>query len=178
MSQLSFAYRPAARGVLVIGLAVALLPQAARSEAPQPLSIAVVAKGSVPGVKDADLNRFLADTMNAGVQGPWHFEPAPAGVAKAPNRIEWSIRSMASAEGTVRNFGFARAAIDRMMGKHQPLSIDATLYLNGQYQTASHSEVSATKEAQNPELTADVVRSTQQLVAYGAADTSKPLSPK
>ena len=178
MSQLSFAYRLAARGVLAIGLAVTLLPKPASAETPQPVVVVVVAHGSIPGIRDADLNRFLADTMNGGVQGPWHFEPAAPGGTKAPNRIEWSIRSLASAQGTVRNFGFARAAIDRMMGKHQPLSIDAMLYLDGQYQTASHSEVSATKDEQNSELSADVVRSTQQLVAYGATDRSKPLSPK
>jgi hypothetical protein len=152
------------------------LPEAAIGEAAQPLAVLVVAHGSVPGIRDADLNRFLADTMNGGVQGPWHFEPAPAGGTKAPNRIEWSIRSMTSAEGTVRSFGFARAAIDRMMGKHQILSIEATLFLGGQYQNASHSEVPATKEAQNPELAADVVRSTQQLMP--ATDATKPLTPK
>ena len=147
-------------------------------ETPQPLTVAVVAQGSLPGVIDADLNRFLADAMNAGVKGPWRFEPAPAGVAKTPDRIEWAIRSMASAEGTVRNFGFARSAIDRMMGAHQFLSIEVTLYLNDQYQTAAHSEVGATKEARNPELIADIVRSTQQLIAYEAMDTTRPLAPK
>lgn len=178
MSQLSSARRRAARWVLALAAAISL-PATAIGQASQPLAVVVVAHGSVPGVRDADLNRFLADTMNAGVQGPWRFEPAPSGGStKAPNRIEWSIRSMASAEGTVRNFGFARAAIDRMMGRHQILSIEATLFLGDQYQTASHSEVPATKEAQNPELAADVVRSTRQLLAYEAMDTTKPLTPK
>ena len=177
MRQLSFVRRRATRWVLAIAVGAAVLPQAAIGE-PQPLAVAVVAHGSVPGVRDADLNRFLADTMNAGVQGPWHFEPAPAGATKAPNRIEWSIRSMTSAEGTVRSFGFARAAIDRMMGKHQILSIEATLFLGGQHQTASHSEVPATKEPQNPELVADVVRSTQQLMAYQAPDKAAPPTSK
>jgi hypothetical protein len=140
--------------------------------------VIVAAHGSVPGVRDADLNRFLADTMNAGVRGPWHFEPAPADAPKAANRIEWAIRTMTSAEGTVRSFGFARSAIDRMMGRHQVLSIDATLFLGGQYQTGLHSEVPATKEAQNPELAADIVRSTQQLMAHESTDATKPVTPK
>jgi hypothetical protein len=164
------------RSVLTAGLAAAFLPATAIGETLQPLTVAIVAQGSLPGVKDADLNGFLADAMNAGVKGPWRF--APAGAAKAPNRIEWAIRSMASAEGTVRNFGFARSAIERMTGAHQFLSIEVTLYLNGQYQTAAHSEVGATKEAGNPELIADIVRSTQQLIAYEAMDTTKPLTPK
>jgi hypothetical protein len=177
LSQLSFARCHVARWALALGAVAVLLPQGARGETQQ-LTVAVVAQGSLPGVKDADLNRFLADTMNAGVEGPWRFDPSPPGAAPAPNRIEWSIKSMASAEGTVRNFGFARAAIDRMMGAHQFLSIEVTLYLGGQYQTASHSEVTATKEAQNPELVSDVVRSTRQLIAYEAMDTTKPPIPQ
>jgi hypothetical protein len=159
-----------------VGTVAVILPQATIGEA-LPLTVAVVAQGSIPGVKDADLTPFLVNTMNAGVDGPWHFVPAARSAEKPPNRIEWSIRSVASAEGTVRNFGFARAAIDRMTGAHQFLSIEVTLYLNGQYQTASHSEVTATKEAQNPELLADIVRNTQLLIAYEAMDTTKPLPP-
>jgi hypothetical protein len=177
LSQLSPSCRSAARWALAFAAAISL-PQTSIGQTSQPLAVVVAAHGSVPGVKDADLNRFLADTMNAGVQGPWRFEPAPPGASKAPNRIEWSIRSMTSAEGTVRSFGFARAAIDRMMGKHQLLSIDATLFLGGQYQNAAHSEVPATKEAQNPELVADVVRSTQQLMGSQALDTTRPLPPR
>lgn len=174
MSQLSVALR-----VLVLG-ATALVPLRATIGAEPPLAVAIVAQGSLPGVKDADLTAFLAQTMNAGIEGPWRFVATLAGAPKAPNRIEWSIRNMASAEGTVRNFGFARATIDRMMGTHQFLSIEVTLYLNGQYQTASHSEVSATKTAQNPELIADIVRSTQQLIAYEGMDTTatKSAAPK
>jgi hypothetical protein len=169
--------RRAAHWSLAIGAMAIFLPPAAIGEVER-LTVVVAAQGSLPGIKDADLNRFLADTMNAGVEGPWHFVPAASGAPRAANRIEWSIRSMASAEGTVRNFGFARATIDRMMGAHQFLSIEVTLYLNGQYQTASHSEVTATKEAQNPELVADILRSTQQLIAYEAMDTTKPAIPK
>lgn len=178
MSQLGFLRHGIARWAVAIGAAAAVLPQAAGGEALQPLTVAVAAQGSVPGVKDADLNAFLANTMNAGIEGPWHFVPAARNGPAAANRIEWSFRSMASAEGTVRNFGFARNAIDRMMGAHQFLSIEVTLYLNGQYQTASHSEVTAAKKAQNPELIADVVRSTRQLIAYEAMDTTKPFTPK
>jgi hypothetical protein len=159
-------------------MAAAVFPAAAIGGTPQPLVVTVAAQGSLPGIKDAELNPFLANTMNAGVAGPWHFVPAAIGAPRAANSIEWSIRGMASAEGTVRNFGFARAAIERMTGAHQFLSIEVTLYLNGQYQTASHSEVTATKEAQNAALIADIVRNTQQLIAYEAMDTTKPAIPK
>jgi hypothetical protein len=160
-----------------MSVAAIILPPAAMGQAQQ-LTIVVAGQGSLPSVKESDLNTFLAGAMNAGVEGAWRFAPAARGAPPAPNRIEWAIKNMASAQGTVRNFGFTRAAIDRMMGAHQFLSIEVTLYLGGQYQTASHSEVTATKEAQNPELIADIVRSTQQLIAYEAMDTTKPAIPK
>jgi hypothetical protein len=160
-------------GVVFLALGVTVIPAAA-----QPLTVAVVVQGSLPGIKDADLSRYVAETMTAGVEGPWRFAPSQRGAAPALNRIEWSIKSNASAEGSIRNFGFARTTIDRLMGAHQFLSIEVTLYLGGRYQTASHSEVTASKEAENPELIADIVRSTRQLIAYEAMDTTKRFAPK
>jgi hypothetical protein len=153
-----------------------LLPPTAHSET-RPLPVTVVVKGSLPGIKDADLGRYFAETMS-GAAGPWRFEASQPGVAPAPDRIEWAITSNASAEGRIRSFGFTRDAMERLMGKHQFLSIEVTLYLGGQYQTASHSEVTTSREAENPELAADIVRNTKQLIAYEAMDTTKPFAPK
>jgi hypothetical protein len=154
----------------------ALLPPTARGETRSP-TIAVVVKGSLPGIKDADLSRYFAETMS-GAAGPWRFEPSQPGAAPAPNRIEWAIKSNASAEGRIRSFGFTRDAMERLMGKHQFLSIEVTLYLSGQYQTASHSEVTTSREAENPELVADIVRNTKELIAYEAMNTTKPFAPQ
>lgn len=157
--------------------AAAAFPLAAAAEA-QPLTVAVAASGSIPGIRDADLSSFLADTMNTGADGSWHFEPTAPGAPPSPNRIEWSIKMNASAEGAVRTYGFSRATMERLIGVHQFLSIEVTLFLNGQYQTQSHSEVTATEGAQDPDLAADVVRSTRQLMAYTTMDTTaKPASP-
>ena len=79
--------------------------------------------------------------MNTGADGDWHFQPHSAGAPLAPNRIEWTITTNASAEGAVRSYGFSRATMARLIGVHQFLSIEVRLYLDGQYQTLSHSEV-------------------------------------
>lgn len=143
----------------------------------QPRTVAVAASGSIPGISDADLSSFLADTMNTGADGSWHFEPMAPGAPPSPNRIEWSIKMNASAEGAVRTYGFSRATMERLIGVHQFLSIEVTLYLDGQYQTQSHSEVTATGGAHDPDLAADVVRSTRELMAYTTMDTTGKTPP-
>jgi hypothetical protein len=98
--------------------------------------------------------------------------PASGDGPKPRNRIEWSITTNASAEGGVRTYGFSRATMARLIGVHQFLSIEVTLYLDGQYQTASHSEITASGGPQDPDLMADVAQSTKQLIAYTAMDTT------
>lgn len=136
------------------------------------MRVAVAVDGSIPGISDADLPALLAKAMNEGVDGGWRFEPVAPGAPMPPDRIEWSIKTNASAEGTVRTYGFSRATMERLMGVHQFLSIEVTLFLGGQYQTQSHSEVTANGGAQDPDLMADVVRSTRQLIAYTSLDTT------
>lgn len=161
---------------LAAGLVLALAsvaPMTARSEV-HPITVGVAASGSIPGISDAELAGFLATTMNNGADGPWRFEPTAPGAPPPPNRIEWAIKTNASAEGTVRSYGFSRATMERLIGVHQFLSIEVKLYLDGQYQTAAHSEVTATQRAHDPDLAADVIRSTRQLMAYSTMDTTKP----
>lgn len=164
---------PLAPSLLTAGL-LAACPLAAA--AAQPMTIGVAVEGSVPGISDAELPVYLADTMNSGADGEWHFVPVAPGGPKPRNRIEWAIRTNASAEGSVRTYGFSRATMERLIGVHQFLSIEVTLYLDGQYQTAAHSEVTASGGPQDPDLMADVVRSTKQLIAYSKMDTTaKPI---
>jgi hypothetical protein len=164
----------AAAGVILTGGVLVALPVAATA---QPMRVAVAVEGSIPGISDADLPALLAKAMNEGVDSGLRFEPVAPGAPMPPDRIEWSITTNASAEGTVRTYGFSRATMQRLMGVHQFLSIEVTLFLGGQYQTQSHSEVAANGSAQDPDLMADVVRSTRQLVAYTTLDTSGKIPP-
>ena len=164
-----------AAGPLLASGLLATCPFAAADA--QPMVVGVMVEGSVPGISDAELPAYMVNTMNQGAGGGWHFQPVDAGAPKPPNRIEWSIQTNASAEGSVRTYGFSRATMQRLIGVRQYLSIEVTLYLGGRYQTASHSEITANGGAQDPGLMEDVVRSTKQLIAYTATDTTAKTPP-
>lgn len=150
-------------------LAAATGPVSAKGAAPS-MTVAVVAAGSLPGVKDADLSTFLAYEMNAA-GGSWRFEPVAAGKQAPPNRIEWSFKPKASAAGRARTYGFSSALVQRLIGARQFVTVEAILYLDGQYQTKSLDQLSATGDAADPDLAAELAKDTRQLMAYPGMDT-------
>ena len=135
------------------------------------LDIAVEAIGSVPGISDSSLPVYLAQEMNAAGNGSWHFAPMAAGATPPPNRVEWSFKTLSSAIGSVRNYGFSRAAFDRLLDRRHYLSVEATLYLNGQYQTQSLFEVTTMGRHADSDLAPEITQGTQQLMTYVAMDT-------
>lgn len=154
---------------IVSGLTLILGLSPAALAALRPLTISVVANGSIPGIADSDLPQFLVGTMNGASNGTWHFAPAPTG-SQPPNRIVWSITTNASAAGSVRTYGFSRATMQRLLGVRQFLTIEVALYLNGQYQTQSLIEVTASGGASDPDLVADVTSGTKQLMSWAATN--------
>jgi hypothetical protein len=65
--------------------------------------------------------------------GDWRFEPA-ADDASARNRVVWTFKLNPYAGGEVRRVGLPQLA-ERTFGIHRPITIEAWLYLNGEYQT-------------------------------------------
>ena len=63
----------------------------------------------------------------------WRFEPA-ADNGSAANRVEWSFKLNPYAGGEVRNFA-RTSGYEREFGFHRPITVEARLYLNGEYQT-------------------------------------------
>ena len=136
-----------------------------------PAPVAVVATGSLPGIKDDDLTAYLARRMNEIGGGTWHFVPAQPGRSVALNRIEWSFKTNGSAVGHARTYGFSSAFVQRLIGAHEFLTVEATLYLDGEYQTKSLSQVNDTGGPTDPALVATLRRDTTQLIAYSTLDT-------
>ena len=62
----------------------------------------------------------------------WRFTPA-AGAAVAADRVEWIIKLQPYAGGEVRSFVHQLSHEDWFGGR--PVTIEARLYLNGEYQT-------------------------------------------
>jgi hypothetical protein len=97
----------------------------------------------------------------AGIAG-WRFEPTGGG-ASARDRVEWTFRLNPYAGGEVRNFGRAVAS-ERSFAARRPVTIEARLYLNGEYQTLVEKQADIRGGPDDPALASAVVSVTENLL--------------
>jgi hypothetical protein len=103
----------------------------------------------------------------------WRFEPAAAARGPALDRVEWSFKLNPYAGGEQRRF--VRPHMDqRTFGAHRPVTIEARLYLNGEYQTVVEQQATIEGGPDDPDLAAAVAEVTRNLLgrqgAYHAID--------
>jgi hypothetical protein len=135
-------------------------------------TLQVEAATGLPGFHRDDLQRYLAVHMADAGLGEWRFEPA-ADNGSAANRVEWNFKLNPYAGGEVRNF--AHTSVDeRELGLHHPITIEARLYLNGEYQTLVEAQAIFHGGPNDPALATAVANVTQNLLgpsgAYRAID--------
>jgi len=156
------------RLVLGVGfaLAVALVPGKSSPAAAQ-VTLQVVAAHGLPGLHHSALARFIAARMAGAGLADWRFEPV-AGDAIAADRVEWTFKLNPYAGGEVRNF--AHASTDEWrFGVHRPTTIEARLYLNGEYQTLVERQAIIQGGPDDPVLAAAVASATQSLLGPSGA---------
>ncbi|MGB8364976.1 MAG: hypothetical protein ACLQUZ_12450 [Rhizomicrobium sp.] len=141
-----------------------------------PVTIYVQARQNLEGFRGDELPNFLAQTMSGAQAGPWRFAAAAPAGAPRPNRVEWSFVPGADAAGSVRTYGFSRAMMERLVGSNRVYSIEARLFLNGQYEALASGQFRETEDPQNPELIQEVTVIARTLMATpGVIDrASKP----
>ena len=131
------------------------------------VTLQVGASQGLPGLHHSALSRFIAAHMAEAGLANWRFEPA-AGDAIAADRVEWTFRLNPYAGGEVRNF--ARTLTDeRRFGVHRPVTIEARLYLNGEYQTLVEKQAIIQGGPDDPDLAAAVENVTQGLLGTSGA---------
>jgi hypothetical protein len=156
----------------------ALVPsfgQSALARTLTPVTLQVEAPHGLPGLHHSALARFIAAHMAEAGLADWRFEPA-ADKAIAADRVEWTFRLNPYAGGEVRNF--AHTPTDQWrFGVHRPVTIEARLYLNGEYQTLVEKQAIIQGGADDPDLGAAVASVTQNLLgpsgAYRAINTGE-----
>ena len=136
------------------------------------VTLQVEAPHGLPGLHRSALARFIAAHMAQVGLADWRFEPA-AGSAIAADRVEWTFRLNPYAGGEVRSF--AHTSTDEWrFGVHRPITIEARLYLNGEYQTLVEKQAVIRGGPDDPDLAAAVASVTQSLLgasgAYRAID--------
>jgi hypothetical protein len=105
----------------------------------------------------------------------WRFEPV-ADKGSAPDRVEWTFKLNPYAGGEVRNFTRPHMA-ERTFGAYRPVTIEARLFLNGQYQTLVEKQAVLQGGPGDPDLAAAVASATQDLLgpqgAFRAIDSGR-----
>jgi hypothetical protein len=149
---------------ILAGLGMVLLVSAPAMA--QTVTIAVQATGELPGFRIEEAAPYLAAEMATAGIPAWRFVPRDPGLA-APNRIEWTFALLPYAGGEVRRF-FPMPEAQRTMdvhlqGMHRLISAQARLYLNGEYQTVTFGQEAVQGGADDPDLTAFLVRTTRSL---------------
>ena len=162
------------RAALVAQSALAVsLSLFAPANAAAPLTLQVETSDTLPGFHLGDLPRYLALHMAEARLVDWRFEPA-AEKGSAPDRIEWKFKLNPYAGGEVRNFTRPHMA-ERIFTAHRPITIEARLYLNGQYQTLVETQAIIQGGPDDPDLAAAVASVTQDLLgpqgAFRAIDS-------
>jgi hypothetical protein len=155
---------------LVIAFGAFASPRAAAQ-----VTLQVAATDGLPGFNHADLSRYLAQRMEDTRLADWHFEPA-GGDGRARDRVEWTFKLNPYAGGEVRNF--ARTLVyERSFGVARPITIEARLYLNGEYHTLVEQQAIVRGGPDDPELAHAVASATEGLLgpsgAYRAIDTGQ-----
>src|SRR5271166_1752722 len=152
---------------------VAVLGPFASVHATAQMTLKVEAFHGLPGLNHSALSRFLAAHMADAGLADWRFEPAE-GDTSAPDRVEWTFRLNPYAGGEVRNFVHTMI-YEQRLGVHRPITIEARLYLNGEYQTLVEKQAVVQGGPNDPELAAAVASAAQSLLgpagAYRAIDT-------
>ena len=146
--------------VMRLVLAAALMPFAPAVAAA--MTLEVEASTTLPGFHRGDLLRYLVRHMAETKLADWRFEPA-ANDGSAADRVEWSFRLNPYAGGDVRNFTRPHMG-ERIFGVHRPITIEARLYLNGEYQTLVEKQAILEGGPDDPDLATAVASVTQDLL--------------
>jgi hypothetical protein len=160
------------------GVVVFLLPFPATLAA-VPITLEVEADNGLPGLAHSALLRFLAAHMADARLAEWSFKAAQGNIG-APDRVEWIFRLNPYVGGEVRQFAREPAA-KQGFGVRRPVTIEAQLYLNGEYQTLVERQATVQGGADDLEFAAAVASATESLLgprgAYRGIDMGQRRPP-
>jgi hypothetical protein len=164
------------RAALVAQLALTFALSAfAPAIAGVPLTLQVEATDTLPGFHLSALPSYLTLHMAEARLADWRFEPA-TGMGVIADRVEWSFKLNPYAGGEVRTFARPHMA-ERTFAAHRSVTIEAKLYLNGEYQTLVEKQAVIEGGPNDPNLAAAVVDVTQNLLgpqgAFHAIDSGR-----
>ena len=140
-----------------------------------PLTLQVEATDTLPGFHRGALPRYLVAHMAEARLVDWRFEPSPEN-GSAPDRVEWRFKLNPYAGGEVRTLVRPHMA-ERTFAAYRSVTIEARLYLHGEYQTLVEKQAVIEGGPNDPNLATAVVDVTQTLLgpqgAFRATDSER-----
>ena len=163
-----------ARSGCAIGLLVLCAATDAVAGAP-PGTFAVTTEGLLPGFAEDQLASYVATQMTKAKAGNWQFVAAKDAAQSAEGQVQWSFKTAPSATGALRTYGFSRAMMERLVAARRYVTIEAKLFLHGEYQTETLGQATITMEGEDPALDAEIVKMVQLLMSYPASTDERPV---
>jgi hypothetical protein len=150
---------------LVLAVAAAFVPLASAAAT----LLKVEGSGVVPGFHSSEqLRRYLTFHMAEAEAANWRFEPVAAGNTPVLDRVKWRFNLKPYAGGEVRSFVPPQME-GTTFGVHRPITIEARLYLNGEYQSLAKERAIIQGGPDDPDLAAAVASLTQNLLSPSGA---------
>jgi hypothetical protein len=138
------------------------------------LTVSVEIDGLLPGFTNDELSAYVSQQMTASHITSWHFEPGsdPAGpiTAQPANRIVWHFKQLPYAGGGIRYIGPATSKAKEVFGVGRAVSIDAKIYLNGQFQATTFDQVTIRGGPHDSALSAVIQKVIKSIVANAMAE--------
>jgi hypothetical protein len=176
-----FAWRPLTAFCLTAALAVAgavgasaqTLDSALRNK---DMAVIVEIDGSLPGFSKDELTAYVCEQMAASHATSWHFVPtstAPTGGDQPSNRIVWRFKQLPFAGGGVRYIGPAMAKASAFFGVGRPISVDAKIFLNDQFEATTFDQATIKGGAKDSSL-ATVIQKVMKSIVDNAFAYASP----
>jgi len=142
----------------------------------QGLAVLVEIEGSVPGFTKDELSNYLCRQMTASHLTGWHFLPtsmATTGGDQPSNRIVWHFKLLPYAGGGTRYIGPAMSKARELFGVGRPVSIDAKIFLNDEFEATTFDQATIKGGPDDPGLAA-AVQKVMKSVVTNAFLTASP----
>jgi len=176
-----FAWRPLTAFCLTAALAFAgtvgvsaqSLDSALRNK---DLAVIVEIDGSLPGFSKDELTAYVCQQMAAAHVTSWHFVPtsmSATGGDQPSNRIVWQFKQLPFAGGGVRYIGPALSKAKALFGVGRPVSIDAKIFLNDEFEATTFDQATIKGGAEDSGL-ATVIQKVMKSIVDNAFAYASP----
>jgi hypothetical protein len=110
--------------------------------------------------------------MNAAHPGAWRFLAATGKTCSATERVVWTFTTHPSATGTIRNYGFSHAMMQRLVESRQYVTMNVRLLLPSGDPASAAGATTVVAGEHDSSLAAEIVKLTDAVMSRAPAGTA------